>query len=258
LNARRAPLPFEFARSSALNAGRSLVHRWLAAAERDLPPDFADASIVAEAVVLPPVDAFAATFVSGCSNGADLTLDFVTARGQLVVGYRDDPSGGRLTGARFSPAAAHADLSGVDAWTHNRVHAFAHRWLWAWEQTTQDDRFAGLIDPAGRDAALEELLHAHDGYRATHHALQSLSFALRAERYEVSAVVDWRGESAGGTPLRARTQQRLTLHERGGRYPLLERLAIDVLHPLEPDLPEPDEHPELASAPSDDAESGGA
>ena len=270
MNARR-PLAPHFAQSSAINAGRSLVHRWLADAARERPPG--DDVFAADASIVAPADGYGATFASWESLGPGvLALEFIVPHGRIVARHRDDAGGGRLTGATFvRDDGVQAAVPDEDAWTRNRCLAFAHRWLWAWEHVGDGAEFRDLLDFESLDArfgrgvearSVDEFFNIARSLDAnmpdTHHALRDLVVETRQGHYDVTAEIDWRGASAGGTPLRARTRQRWVLLERDDRYPRLGVLAIDAVHPFEPDLLEPREDPELANAPSDDAESGGA
>jgi hypothetical protein len=269
MNSSRRHLPDEFVHSAALNAGRSLVHRWLAQAERPAMGESPPKIFVPDAGAVAPPGDFGAEYTASHQAGDALTLEFALASGVLVAVHRAGSNGGRLASATFTPNGNVA-VPSRDTWHRNRVLAFAHRFLWAWENVRDGEAFADLLDPRSLDAHVGDGLQARSGEEfltlaraldasaaATHHALRLFSFEVNDDHYDVSAEFDWRAMSAQGTPLRARTRHTWRLRETGDRYPLLGHLIVDVVHPVEPDIYLPGERPELASAPSDDAESGG-
>jgi hypothetical protein len=257
----------EFQSSSLLHAARALLHAGFAEAESGAPERIADRIV---------------TFAWEARNGGlalrcDVLRMEVTSAGTCLerpweqrFTFRSDPSGGELTAVGSSPQGPPREVSFAPTRAEHRARAFAHRWLWLWENLGDGSAFDELLDEGELDVRFHggEAIATRDEFRAaamrlgggvasTHHVLDSLDLAVSGQRYAVTADVSWRGESTGGTPLRAQSRHSWKLVDAGGRYPRLQRLRVELTEPLRAAVPEEARGPSVPNAPSDDAESGG-
>lgn len=254
----------EFARSSALHAARTLLHLRLAEADGAAPERIAHRLDGFAWEPLPGDGLKLRCAIARWENagGARLFIRYFT--------FRAGPGGGELA----EDATGVADESLPDpfepTWAVNRVRAFAHRWLWVWENLRDVSAFEELLADENLDlrlragealrtrAAFEQAARALDaGVGATHHVLAALGVDAKPACYAVRADVEWRGCSTGGTPLRARTRHAWELIETGERYPRLRRLRVELAEPLRAAVDDEARGPRIANAPSDDAEAGG-
>jgi hypothetical protein len=257
----------EFQSSSSLHAARVLLHR-----------RFADLESAAPERVAHRITAFAwDSREGGLALRCDLLRAEVTAAGVCVehplmarFAFRDDVTGGELTALGSSPQGPPHEAVFAPTRAEHRVRAFAYRWLWIWENLGDALAFDELLDDgrldvhfhggeaiATRDEFRAEAQRLGSGVAATHHVLDAVRLDVSGQRYAVTADVSWRGESTGGTPLRARSRHAWELVDAGGRYPRLRRLRVELTEPLRAAVPEEARGPDVPNAPSDDAESGG-
>jgi hypothetical protein len=260
-------LTSEFRSSRVLHAARTLLHLRFAEAESAAPEHLAHR-----------ITTFAWEAQSG---GLALRCDVLRAEvapgGRCMeqpllqcFAFRDGPSGGELAAVESAPQGPPHEAVFAPTRAEHRARAFAHRWLWIWENLGDATAFDELLDTgtldvhfhgghaiATADEFRSEARRLGEGVAATHHVLDSLALDVSGRRYAVTAEVSWRGESAGGTPLRAHSRHAWELIDAGGRYPRLQRLRIELTEPLRAAVPEEARGPSVPNAPSDDAESGG-
>lgn len=258
----------EFQYSSLVHAARALLHGHFAGLEKVAPERIAhriagfawEATAEKRYALRCDVLRLEATVAGACLEGP-IVCRFT---------FRDDGSGGELTPTGNSAAGPPREATFVPTWTEHRCRAFAHRWLWIWENLGDASAFDELLDEGSLDVhfhAGETIATRRDfraearrlggGVAATHHILESLRLAGAGPLHTVTADVSWRGESTGGTPLRARSRNTWELVDAGGRYPRLKRLRVELTEPLRAAVPEEALGPSVPNAPSDDAESGG-
>jgi len=258
----------EFQYSSLLHAARASVHRHFAELEA-VAPDRIAHRIVAFA--------WEATADKRYALLCDVLRLEVTAAVNCLehpsvwrFSFRDDATGGELTAIGSSPAGPPREAHFVPTRPEHRARAFAHRWLWIWENLGDgsafdelladgalDVRFHGGEAIATRHAFLAEARRLGGGAGAAHNVLDSLGLDASGRHYAVTAQVSWRGESTGGTPLRAQSRLSWELVDGDGAYPRLERLRVELIEPIRAVVPEEAPGPSVPNAPSDDAESGG-
>jgi hypothetical protein len=258
----------EFAHSSALHAARALLHHGFAEIEASAPERLAHriVSVAWEA-------AGPGRFALRCDVARlEVTTDggCVEQRLDQRFTFADDARGGELFPAGSALDGPSREAAFAPTWSEHRARAFAHRWLWIWENLGDASAFdellgEGVLDVrfhtgppiATRDDFRAAARRLGSGVGTAHHVLDALHLAAAGPHYAVTADVSWCGESAGGTPLRARSRDFWQLVDAGGRYPRLERLRVELTEPLRAAVPEEAVGPSVPNAPSDDAESGG-
>jgi len=263
----RRVLTPEFQNSSMLHAARALLHRHFAGLD-SLAPERIAHRIVAFA--------WEATAEKRYALRCDVLRLEATVAGVCTerpvdwrFSFHDDSTGGELTASGSSPAGPSREAAFAPTRPEHRSRAFAHRWLWIWENLGDASAFEELL----ADGPLDVRFHGGEavatrrdflaearrlgGGGAAHHVLDSLELSVSGGTYAVTADVSWRGESGGGTPLRAQSRLAWELLEGDGPYPRLERLRVELTEPIRAAVPEEAPGPSVPNAPSDDAESGG-
>ncbi len=271
-----------FSQVTAENKVLSLLHRWYAFYEREekdlerqlemLTDDFA--IIRPKESALPSVQGKAAYRESVLAapkgqKNAHFRRSFALTRGgggaSFVVSHEYQTEGPAMTGsAEVRYDGEVVDIESVaprfrsleesvssvqtapfrEAYAHNRVEAFVHRWVSLMEGTDPEPMHE-LLAPVFEIQTSSASIRDWPGFvgwfqglasqvRKTAHQLDELSVAQRGNAYDVSLEFAWHGMAKSGQPMIARTHHDWTLVETWERYPRLSSFRVRAVKPFTP------------------------